>query len=272
MATETTLTSAKAWSPDVIATIPLDVVADALVLTAATVVGQIEGDEPAIRVPWVDDDGTAGFVPEGEEIPESNGTLTETVITTGKVAQLGKFSREQLAQPGAADMLARAMSRAVVRKADQAFLANATAPTGLLNLPGTLDAGTLGTSLDALTDAFAGIEVDGGLGTHIIAAPDAWAALSKMKTAADANAPLLGAGTEQTERRILGRPVLVTPAMPPGELLVVDRDSILAAAGELQLARDESVYFTSDSVAIRATLRLGWSAMKPGRVVSLSLI
>lgn len=46
MATETTVTSATAWSPDVTAVAPDIAVPDALILATSTVAGTVEGDAP----------------------------------------------------------------------------------------------------------------------------------------------------------------------------------------------------------------------------------
>lgn len=270
MATIITTSTPTAWGPDVVAYPAADVVPDALILQTSTVVGSIEGDDPAVRVPWVDPDDTVGFVDEGAPIPENASTYSETVVRTGKVATLGKFSREQLAQPNAATLVVNALSRSVINKANVAYLGNAADPTGLLNLPGITDGGTLGTDLDSLNDAVLGIETEGGQASHIIAHPSAWGAVSKLKGATGSAVPLLGAGTDQTERRVLGVPVLVTNAAPVDTLLVVDSTAIVSAVGQLQLARSEEAYFGSDVVGVRVTFRLGWAAMKPERIVKVS--
>lgn len=270
MATVSTTTTATAWSPDVTAYTATDVVPDALILQTSTVVGNVEGDSPAVRVPWVDADDTVGFVDEGAPIPENASAYSETVVRTGKVATIGQFSREQLAQPNAATLVVNALSRSVVNKANAAYLGNAADPTGLLHLPGITDGGTLGDDLDPLADAVLGIEGEGGKATHLIAHPSAWGALAKMKGGTGSAVPLLGAGTEETERRVLGVPVLVTSAAPADTLLVVDSTAIVSAVGQVQLARSEDAYFGSDSVGIRVTLRLGWAAMRPERIVKVS--
>lgn len=270
MATTTTSTTPGAWSPDVAAYTALDVIPEALILQTSTVVGSIEGDEPAVRVPWVDLDDTVGFVAEGAPIPENSSTYNETVVQTGKIATLGKFSREQLEQPNAAQLVVNSLSRSVVNKANMAYLGNAADPTGLLNVVGITDGGTLGVDLDSLADAVLGIEAEGGQATHIIAAPGAWGAVAKMKGATGSAVPLLGAGTEQAERRVLGVPVLVTSAAPADTLLVVDSSAIVSAVGSVQLARSEDAFFGSDVVGIRVTFRLGWAAMKPERIVKIS--
>ena len=77
--TETTLTSAKAWSPDVTGVAPDIAVPDALILKTSTVAGSIEGDAPAVRVQYIDD-ATAGFVAEGAALPEADPNLSEALV------------------------------------------------------------------------------------------------------------------------------------------------------------------------------------------------
>jgi HK97 family phage major capsid protein len=194
----------------------------------------------------------------------------ETVVRTGKIAALGKFSREQLAQPRAAEMVVKSMQRAVVKKADTAFLSNATDPTGLPEVVGIEPGGEVGDDLDTLADAVTHIEADGGTATHIIAAPDAWGPVAKLKTGTGSAQSLLGAGTEPVERRLLGVPVLTSSAMPSGNLLVIDASQVLAVYGAVQVARSEDVLFVSDVVAVRVTWRVGFNVMRPGRVVQLT--
>ncbi|ULE32174.1 phage major capsid protein [Mycobacterium sp. IDR2000157661] len=276
MAIQTTPTSPKAWAPDQTAFLPADVVPDALILQTATVVGAIEGDEPAIRVPFVADDGVVGFVPEGAEIPDANQEFDEVVVLTGKVAALGKYSFETLAQPEAARMVVDSLSRSVVTKANAAYLGNLEAdpgPTGLLNAPGIIDFETpIGDDLDLLVDAVSFVELDGGTATHIIANPTAWATLSKLKRATDSNESLVGAGTVAATRALLGLPVLVTPAMPAGSLLVIDQSAVIGAQSSVRVARSDDAYFSSDSIGVRVTWRLGWKVMHATRVAKLTVL
>jgi hypothetical protein len=81
MTVETTPTSPAAWRPDITAYVPSDVVPDALILQCTNVVGRIEGDEPAVSVPFVADDGTVGFVAEGAEIPDANQAFSESWLS-----------------------------------------------------------------------------------------------------------------------------------------------------------------------------------------------
>ena len=270
MAVQKTPTSPAAWRPDVTAYTPSDIIPDALILQTATVVGSIEGDAPSVRVPFVQGDATVSIVAEAAEIPDAAQAFDETVVTTHKLSTLGRYSYETLAQPEAARLVVDSLSRSIANKANAVYLGNASAPTGLLNISGITDGGAITTNLDPLVDAVADIEADGGTATHVIAAPDSWAFLSKIKTETASAQSLLGAGTAATERTLLGLPVLVSRSMSSGDLLVLDKSAVIAAQSQIRLARSEDAYFSSDVVAIRVTWRLGWDVMHPARVAKLS--
>lgn len=277
MATETTSTSAKGWSPDVIEFAASEVVNDALIMQTSTVSGTVEGDDPVVRVVYVDDD-TADIVPEGDTIDEADPDLAETLISTVKVAQLIRVSREQYRQAGTSGLLGESVRRAVVKKANAVYLAQpaptapATTPApGLLNIAGIHDGGAIGTDLDALADAAGHIETHGGSASVIVAAPDAWAALRKLKTGTGANTSLLGAGTDDAQRRLLGIPVLTSAAMPSGNLLLIDKTAVVSAVGSVLVATSEDVYFASDSIGLRCTWRIGQNVVRPDRVAKLTV-
>jgi len=273
----TTNSSAPGWSPDVVFFPANEVIPDALVLRTSTVAGDVEGDAPAVRVPWVAD-GDAGFVPEGEKIEPKKPKLDETVVYTGKVAKLVKLSREQYVQDQTAGRLSTAVRRDIVRAANRAYIAQAapgdeatTPPAGLL-AQDLFDGGTVAGSLDALADGIAQLEQNEAVPNFIIASPIAWGWLRKFKTGAAAeNVSLLGAGTEDAERRLLSLPVLTTPSLDAGDLLVVDSSAIVSAVGPVAVATSEHLYFDEDSIAVRATFRFGARVMRPERVARFTV-
>lgn len=272
MATETTTTSAKAWSPDLTAIDPNDAVPDALVLTTSTVLGTVEGDAPAVRVMYVIDDD-ADFVAEGAPIPEADPDLAECVVYTGKVAQLIRLSHEQWVQPGAEATLSESVRRAVTKRANAAYIAQVaptapatTPPAGIINVAGILDGGTVAGDLDALIDLMALIETNGGTPSHLVLSPSAWASLSKFKSATGSAQNLLGAGRTATERLLLDVPVLVSGAVPAGQGLVIDQSAIASAVGDVIVAQSEHAFFSSDSIALRCTWRFGANLVRPNRV------
>ena len=90
--------SSKAFALDVPGFPPTDIVPDALILGTSTKAGVVEGDQPAVRVPYVDLTDDAGFVAEGAVITEADPDKSEVVIQTGKGAVLVRVSREVMAQ------------------------------------------------------------------------------------------------------------------------------------------------------------------------------
>ncbi|MET4432398.1 phage major capsid protein [Mycolicibacterium sp. 624] len=272
MAIITTTLSASGWSPDVTEVAPGDAVPEALILQTSTVAGDVEGDAVAVHCVYVDD-ADAGFVPEGSVIPEDNPDLAQCTVFTGKIAQLIRLSREQYSHINTSEQLSVSVRRTVTRAANSAYIAQpapvgpaVTPPAGLIHIPGLVDCGTITDDLDALVDGLAVLAGNYSVPTHILAAPDAWAALQKLKTGDDYNTSLLGAGTTEAQRFLFNLPVLVDPAVPSGTGIVVDRTAIVSAVGSVQVAVSDQAAFNSDSVMLRCTWRFGANIVRPERV------
>lgn len=268
----TTPGAAEGWRPNVISSFsPDDLLSTALIIQTATQAGTVEGDAPQVLVPYVSQDPNADFVAEGNEITTGGGELDQVAISTHKIASLSVVSRELVAQPGAADRIAQSMRRAVTTKADQAYLNNPDAPTGLFQLAGIDTAGNLGTDLFAAYDAVAAIEADGGAATHLLINPTDWGTLSKLPVADGSNQSLLANVHDAAQRSLAGVPVIVHSAVPAGEALMLDQTEVVAAYGQLDLARSDDAFFTHDAVGIRATWRIGWNIVRPSRLVKLTI-
>jgi HK97 family phage major capsid protein len=270
--TATTTNSAAAWRPDQFAFSPSDVIPEALILQCSTQSGVVEGDAPACRVAFVDDD-EAQFTAEGADIDEGNPALSEVTIFTAKVTQLVRLSNEQFSQDGTAEQLAASVGRAVTRRADLAFVSE-TAPTppalapaaGLVNVTGIVEGDPVSGSLDALVDLIATLQSNLSTPTHILTDPLGWAELRKLKTGNDFNSSLLGAGTTDALPMLLSLPVIVSPAVPMNSGVVIDQSAVVSAVGPLVVATSTDRYFDSDSVALRATWRCGHAVVRPDRI------
>lgn len=270
--TAQTPSSAAAWRPDQFTFHAADVIPEALVLQASTVSGSVDGDAPAVRVAYVDDDA-ATFIAEASEIPESEPGLSECVIYTGKISQLIRVSQEQFGQPETATQLSQSVARALVKKADSAFV-NQVAPTppanqpaaGLLNVADIVAGGEISGDLDGLVDLVAAIQGNQGMPTHIIVDPASWAELRKLKVASEWNQSLLGAGTADAVPMLLGLPLLVNIGMPAYTGLVVDRAAVVSAVGPIKVSTSEDVYFATDDVGLKATWRIGQNVVRPNRI------
>ncbi len=186
MPTQTTTSAAFPWRPDVSVFAAADAVPDALILQCSTVAGSISGDEPSLRVAYVDD-AAADFVAQASPIPEADSDLAEVTVYTSKVSQLVRLSNELYAQAGTAQQLSQSVSRALVKRADQAFISEAdpspnNAPSaGLLNIAGTVAGDQVSGSLDALVDLVAQLQANGSTPTHIVIDPLGWSELRKLK-------------------------------------------------------------------------------------------
>lgn len=272
MATTTTSTTAAVWRPDINTFAPVDIVPEALYVSSANRAGVIEGDAPVVRVAYIADD-EAQFTPEGDEIPEADPVMSEALVHTHKITELARFSREQYNQVGTAAQVSQSFKRSITKRANLAFIsqlapvAPAVAPAaGLLHITGTVTGDEVDASLDALVDLIAELQTNGATPTHMVLAPTSWAALRKLKTGTASNQSLIGAGVQDAALTLLGLPVIVSPAVPNLSGVVIDQNEVSAAYGDIQTAVSTDAYFTSDSVAVRATWRVGHVVPRPNRI------
>jgi len=263
------------FSPDQVVFTPDEAVPEALILRASTVVTRtLDGDAPVARVPWVND-ADAQFVAEGEFMEADTPTASEVVVGTAKISQLLRVSREQWHTNPAGSLLSNSTTRAVTRKANEAFIAQPTGGpvslTGIVNTTGIITGDPITTNLDPLADAVAQIENNHGNPGIIIANPLAWGTLRNLKTGGDANTSLLGAGTNDTDKRLLGVEVVTSAAVPEGQLIVVDPNAIASAVGPFEVFQSGHQYFEYDSIAIRATWRIGWAVQHADRIAVIDV-
>lgn len=266
-------------SPGHVRVNPLDILGDALVNRVATLVPTIYNDRAEVRVPFLASTQTAGFVPEGTEIPETKADIAEVVVKTRKIALLHSISNEMLntldESGNAAEMLTeQSLRKSVISAADKAFITNADTPIGLGQIEGATEAGALSTNLDTVIDAVATIEADGGLPSEItaVAHPLDWAKIAKIKQGADSNIPLVvPTPVDTATRNIAGIPVHVNPNVAQGEIIFSDRSNIVASSTMIELEADQSALFALDSTLYRCKLRLGWNVLKPARIVKMTI-
>ena len=272
MATETTVTSSQAWRPDVQGFVPTDVIPDAIILQASTVAGRIEGDQPMLRVPYVDD-AAATFVAEGAAIPEADPALSEAVVATGKISQLVRLSREQYTQTGTANLLSESVRRAIVTKANAAFLTQAaptggavTPPAGVSLISGIVSGGAVADDLDVLVDLIATLEGNGAMPSLIIIDQGR---LGQVEQVQEPGRLRPGAA------RCRGRGRRAQAPRPAGDrVLVHDRRQRLGRRQGRRRQRGrpgqrrhlERRVLDGSSIGLRCTWRIGWNAVHANRI------
>ncbi len=230
------------------------------------------------RVPIVSDDPDAFWVAEGAEITPSDATLAEDIVTPRKLAGLTIVSRElaEDSNPAAANVVGQGLARDIARKLDMAFFGAllAPAPPGLGALTGIQTVVGPYANLDPFAEAISKAEQVGATVTAFVTDPATALALSKVKEASGSNRPLLGAdATAAGQRRILGVELVSSPAVAAGVVWAYDRERVWTVLrDDVRLEVDRSVFFTSDRVAVKATMRAGFSFPHPQSVVRVTAV
>lgn len=258
------------------------VVLPTLALTAAgdpRVASTVYTSSHTLRVPRVTGDPSAAWVAEGEEIPTSDAVLDELDVTPSKLAGLSIITSELAndSSPAAASQIGAGLSRDLARKLDAAFFGAlpSPAPAGLGALSGVqsvVAAGAFG-STDSFSKAVSLAEGVGATTTAFIVGPSTALSLATLKETNGSLKPLLGGdGTAATQRLIGGIPVIVSAAVPPNVAWAVDSSRILTVIRQgATVVADSSQYFSSDRVAIRATLRAAFGFVHPQSVVKITI-
>ena len=171
----TTSTAAQAWRPDRSFFAAADVVPQALLMATSSIAGEVDGDQPAVRVAYVDDTESASYVAEGSEITEEQPGSQRNRRPHQKISRLIALSNEQYRQEKTANQLAHSVARDLVRKADNSYIADVSNPTGLINVVNTVSGGNVFDSLDNLVELIAGLERNGAVPSHIVLDPLGWA-------------------------------------------------------------------------------------------------
>lgn len=237
-------------------------------LSLAMQIGTIvETGSTHYRVPLLTSDVTVGAVAEGAEITPSDVKFDQIVVTPAKFAGLTVISREMAedSSPSAGDQIGRSIARQISNSVDNALLNVLTAPnpSGLASLAGISKVAAPVTykDLDPLEEALSLSEAAGGnISAWVMDAATALE-IAKLKDQANSNRGLLNSDmTAEGRRQILGRPVFVSPYAPADVVYGISRGELLTIVRDgTKLDVDKSVYFTSDRVAVKGTMRIGFA-------------
>lgn len=230
------------------------------------------------RIPIVSADPTAAWVAEGDEITPSDPTLQELTVTPPKVAGLTIVSREMAddSSPAAAQVVGDGLARDIARRIDQAAFAglSSPAPAGLPTVSGvqTYVNASAFANLDFAAQAISKAETVGATVTAFVTSPATALALATIKQATGSNQPVLGTdATSATSRQILGVPLYVSQYVAANTLWAIDASRVwLVVRDDATVEADRSVFFTSDRVAVKATMRAGFGFVHPQSVVKVT--
>lgn len=216
------------------------------------------------RFPRLTADPTAAWTAEGEEIVPSDPTVDEVAVTPSKIAGLVVTTTEMTndATTEAINEIGNGLVRQITNGIDSAFFGNlsAPAPAGLGSItPTELAVETLD-NLDWAEEARAKAAGLGASITSFVAHPDDALTLAKLKESAGSARGLLQPDpTAPTNRTVAGVPLLTSNHVTKGQIWGIPEASVnVVVRDTAEVVADNSVFFTSDRVAIRATMRVGF--------------
>ena len=228
-------------------------------------------ERPSVRFPKVTDDVEAGWYDEGEDISLTDPTVDEVNVTPKKIAALVKVSTElaEDSSPEATEIVRMSLARSAARVLDRAFFGDTTekGPDGVLSTSfQTVSAGSVFDGLDAFTQAQTKAEKVGARITGWVGNADTVEDLSLLKAfTGDTNSkvPLLQPDpTRPALRQINGSTlysVADTVALPDGYIFGFDRSrTFVVIRRDVKIDIDASVFFGSDSLGVRLTMRVGF--------------
>jgi HK97 family phage major capsid protein len=231
------------------------------------------------RVPIFVTDPVSAFVSEGSELAVSDPVLAELSVSPAKVGVITVVSREMAddSDPAIAEQIGRAQGRDAARRYDQAVFAGlaSPAPTGLTTLSGistVVDAGAFA-DLDAFAAAISKAAVVGAKLTHFVTTPAVSLALAQVKQATGSNMPLLASDvTAPGAQTVFGVPLLTSEFCAANTVWGVDSSRLYTIVrADSTTEADRSVYFTSDRVALKTTMRVALAVANAASVVKITL-
>lgn len=231
------------------------------------------------HVPILATDVTVGAVVEGAEITPSDATFQELTVTPAKFAGLTIVSRELAddSNPSATDQIGRSLARQIANSVDNALF-NVLAspnPAGLAALTGisTVDAPVAYVDLDPFEEALSKSEAAGGRITAWATSAATALDIARLKDlTTGSNRGLLNSDlTADGRRMILGRPIVVSPYVPADVVYGISAEDLLVVTrNDTRLDVDQSVFFTSDRVGVRGTMRVAFGFPVPAAHVRIT--
>lgn len=237
----------------------------------------IETRGAEFHAPVITEDGGAKFAAEGEDLTGDATQFAELTVRPAKVGAVQLVSAELAADssPEASALIGQSIARGIAKAVDKAFFGQlaAPAPQGLGYLADVTEVSGQLTNLDAFTEAITKAEQQGAVIKHFAVSPEDFAALLKLKKGDKSNEPLLGTdATEASVRTILGVPVIPSAALTTGTAYGIDpRFSLAVRRQDVAIEMSREAYFSTDQVAVKATMRVAFGFPHHRGIVRLNL-
>jgi HK97 family phage major capsid protein len=229
-----------------------------------------ETDKVKVNFPLWTADPEVAFYNELDTIAVTDGETDQVEVIPSKTAGISLISNELKddSDPSVADRIGKGLANQIARAIDAAYLADTTpkGPNGLLSLSySTVDTGAGLANLDPFIAARFAAEAAGSELTHWIVKPETAEALSKLKTAAGSNQPLIQFVADGIT--IAGLPVLRSNQMDAATMFwgIPSEHVMFVQRKGTTVERFPAVH--EDGTWIRAISRLGIGFVNPAGVV-----
>lgn len=228
------------------------------------------------RFPIFASDPQVGWTEEGAEIQQGQPDLDEVVVKPTKVAGLFVASRELFddTNPQAINEIGGGLVRQISNSVDAAFFGALPEPAapGLETItPTEID----GDPTDVMWADHAAslIAGEGTSMDSLVCHPTTALGIASIRESDGSNRGLLQPdATASGVRTIGGTPLLVSTHVTPGTVWAIPRlVSRLVIRQDAEVTTDTSAYFSSDRIAMRATMRVGFGFTAPEAIVKVNL-
>lgn len=233
-------------------------------------VKRIETNRHELHIPRMLTDVAAAWTAEGADLTPTDPTADSFIVQPSKVTAFTKVSNESVADsdPAILEALGRSMMKSLSLKIDKAFFegsGTAPEPKGMGGQTGinTVTLSATPTNLDAFSDAIGALAADNASAGAIVLHPTDFLMVSKLKEGTTSERNLLqmhaGNASDATALRIQGVPVYQSTQVTVGTAYVYDPSlCYMVIRDDISIEIDNSVYFGSDSTAVRARARVGF--------------
>lgn len=272
----TTSNSSSLLRPEEVAALVIEPLSIESVAMQTSTVVHINSHE--YRIPVLTGDPDTSWVAEGAEIPIDQADFGEVLVSPGKCSGITLVTRElsEDGTPEATRVIGQRLVQSLKRKIDSAWFASATTdgPSGLGSItPSVVDATAGVTNVDAFLEAVAAAEQVGAKIDSFVAHPSTILNLAKLKKATGSSEPLLSTDAAgPAGRTVAGTPLIASPDAPVTAVWGIPKAfSQVVIRRDPEVTVDSSAFFTSDRLAVRATVRVGFGFAHPAALVRIDL-
>lgn len=265
-----------ALEPELATSVLIDPLAQEAI--AALVSTQHRTAKYEVHFPRVLEDPNTEWLEEGDEINPSAPQMGDVTVRPAKVAGLSIITSEALDDSSIdiSTIVGSGLVRDIAKKVDAAFFGALTepAPAGLETLTEvtTVAAGAAFTNLDPFESAVSAARSVNATITNFVANPNDALELATLKKATGSNESLLAdSATAAAARQVAGVPLRTSPAVTPGTVWGIPADRVMMVVRkDAELKVSDGPFFTSDRVAVRAIMRVGFGFIDPAAIIKIT--